>query len=90
MATRYSKSLLIKFLHLYHTHQEQLTPHEVEIAERICACSLCDNVWVRRKKKLPERCPQCHKHSWNRPLLEAMKAKDDHDTAARKQETNAH
>jgi hypothetical protein len=77
MVTHYSKTLLIRFLHLYHTHPEQLTEHEQQIAERICSCALCDNVWLRRRKKLPQRCPLCHKHSWNRPLLEAMKAKDE-------------
>lgn len=77
MVTLYSKTLLIKVLHMFHTHPEQLTEHEQDIAQRICVCALCDNVWLRRRKKLPQRCPLCHKHSWNRPLLEAMKAQDD-------------
>jgi len=87
MATVYPKSLLIKFLHLSLGHPEQLTDHETEIASRICVCALCDNTWLRRRKKLPQRCPACHKWSWNRPLLEAMKAKEDAAAAARKEPT---
>lgn len=90
MALVYSKTLLIKVLHIYLTHPEQLTEHEAQLAERICTCALCDNVWLRRKKKLPQRCPTCHKHSWNRPLLEAMRVKDEHETAHAKGETDAH
>lgn len=78
MALSYSQSLLRKFFTLYLMHPEQLTEHERQIAERICTCSLCDTLWIRRKMKTPKRCPRCHKHAWNRPLLEAMKAHDEH------------
>jgi len=77
MALNYSQPLLRKFFTLYLTHPEQLTDHERQIAERICTCSLCDTLWVRRKMKTPKRCPRCHKHAWNRPLLEAMRLRDE-------------
>lgn len=83
MAIRYSKIFLLKVLHLYGTHPEQLTPQEQELAARICSCSICDAIWMRRKKRLPARCPECHKHSWNRPLLEAIRVQEEHAAAVR-------
>jgi hypothetical protein len=61
-------------LTLYITHPEQLTEHEQLLSERICSCTLCDVLWVRRKKKSPQRCPACHKHGWNRPLITSLQA----------------
>lgn len=68
------KSILRKLLTVYHTQPAQLTESESSIAGRIVVCSLCDNLWLRRRKKLPDRCPKCHRRAWNRPLLEAMLA----------------
>jgi hypothetical protein len=66
------KTVLRKLLNLYHTKPEQLTDSEQSICDRIVLCTLCDNVWVRRRKKLPDRCPLCHRRAWNRPLMEAL------------------
>lgn len=68
------KTILRKILNVYHTAPQQLTQSEHGICERIVLCSLCDNIWVRRRKKLPDRCPNCHRRAWNRPLLEALLA----------------
>lgn len=76
MVKHYSPTVLRKVLTVYLTHPEQLTEHESALAERICSCSLCDAIWIRRKKKSPQRCPRCHKHAWNRPLLESIAAID--------------
>jgi hypothetical protein len=81
MVTNYSQSVLRKVLTLYLTHPEQLTVHEQEMGERICSCTLCDVLWVRRKKRIPQRCPKCHKHGWNRPLIEQMRAIDEAQAA---------
>jgi hypothetical protein len=82
----YSPAVLRKVLTVYLTHPEQLTEHEQHIAERVCSCSLCDGIWIRRKRKSPQRCPKCHKHAWNRPLLESIAAIDraKTDAAAKK------
>lgn len=76
MDKNYSPTVLRKVLTVYLTHPEQLTEHEQQIAERICSCSLCDALWMRRMKRSPQRCPRCHKHAWNRPLLESIAAID--------------
>ena len=70
----YTQTVLRKVLTVFLTHPEQLTEHEQQIAERICSCSLCDVLWLRRKKRSPQRCPRCHRHAWNRPLLESIRA----------------
>ena len=74
MALNYSQTVLRKLLTLYLTHPEQLTEHEQQIADRICSCSLEEWLWIRRKKRIPLRCPHCHKHAWNRPMLEQINA----------------
>ena len=76
MKLTYSQTVLRKLLTLYITHKEQLTVHEQEIADRICTCTLCETLWVRRKRRIPNRCPHCHRTAWNRPLLESIAAID--------------
>lgn len=66
------KSILKQLLTLKNTAPERLSAQEMELVERIVHCTLCDNFWVRRKQKLPERCPSCHKRGWDRPLITAM------------------
>lgn len=44
----------------------------MEIAKRIMHCTQCDYLWVRKRKAIPDRCPKCHKRSWDRPLLSAL------------------
>lgn len=66
------KSVLKQLLTLRNTAPERLSQQELELVERIVHCTLCDNFWVRRKQKLPERCPLCHKRGWDRPLITAM------------------
>lgn len=68
------QDILSKLLTHRNTTPERLSASEKEIAERIAHCTLCDNFWVRRKGKLPDRCPRCHKRGWDRPLLTAMLA----------------
>ena len=68
------KAVLLKLLTVLHTAPQQLTATERALAERICHCCLCDALWIRRKKKTPERCVNCHKRGWDRPLLEALLA----------------
>lgn len=66
------KDVLSKLLTYRNTAPERLSASEMAIAMRIVHCTLCDNFWVRRKTKLPDRCPLCHKRGWDRPLLQAM------------------
>lgn len=79
------KTVLRKLLNVFHTKPEQLTDSEQSICNRIVLCSLCDNVWVRRRKKLPDRCPSCHRRAWNRPLMEALLAAIPKPVAPRSQ-----
>ena len=72
------KSVLRKMLNVYHTQPAQLTESELVICKRIVVCSLCDNIWVRRKKLIPDRCAKCHRRGWDRPLLEALIAASPH------------
>lgn len=82
MKLTYSQAVLRKLLTLYLTHKEQLTVHEQQIADRICSCTLCDWLWVRRIKRIPTRCPKCHRTAWNRPLLEQIRAIDEAQSTA--------
>lgn len=66
------KDVLKKLLSIANTAPERLSLSEKAIADRIAHCTICDNFWVRRKSKLPDRCPTCHKRGWDRPLLDAM------------------
>jgi hypothetical protein len=72
MAFNLAKTVLRKLRMVYLEHPQQLTETERLIAERICVCSLCDDIWIRRGKKMPRRCVGCHKTQWDRPLLNAM------------------
>ena len=72
-----SQAVLRKLLTAYLTQKETLTQHEQKIAERVCSCTLCNHLWVRRIKRMPDRCPKCARTSWNRPLLEYLIASDD-------------
>ncbi len=75
------KSILRKLLNVYLTQPTRLSPSEAEICRRIVICSFCDNIWVRRAKKVPDRCAKCHRRGWDRPLLELMRAQDAATTA---------
>jgi predicted Zn-ribbon and HTH transcriptional regulator len=77
MKLTFSQPVLRKILTVYLTHKEQLTAHEQELAIRICSCTLCEHLWVRRIKRIPSRCPKCARTSWNRPLIESLRAIDD-------------
>jgi hypothetical protein len=70
------KPLLKQLLTFKNTAPERLSNSELEIAGRICHCTRCDNYWVRRKHKQPDRCPACHARDWDRPLIAAMLAAD--------------
>lgn len=67
-----AKGILKQLLTLRNTAPERLSAQEMELVQRIVHCTLCGNFWVRRKQKLPERCPACHKRGWDRPLITAM------------------
>lgn len=83
------KDVLSKLLTYRNSSPERLSASEMTIAMRIVHCTLCDNFWVRRKNKLPDRCPNCHRRSWDRPLLQAMLDKASPTTPTpKKQEPN--
>lgn len=75
------KDVLKKLVTTRNTAPERLTPSETVIADRIEFCTLCEYLWVRRKKASPPRCPSCHKLGWNRPLINAMLAAHDAEAA---------
>jgi len=64
--------ILLQLLTTLKTAPERLSASETEIAKRICICSVCTRLWVRRKAKLPDRCPGCHRRDWDRPLIAAL------------------
>jgi predicted Zn-ribbon and HTH transcriptional regulator len=66
------QDVLRQLLSVKNTTPERLSAHETEIASRICHCTLCHWLWIRRKKTVPDRCPNCHARAWDRPLLTAM------------------
>jgi len=57
---------------------DKLTPTELAIARKILHCTLCGNLWMRRKKVQPTNCPACHKAAWDRPLIQAILDAEDH------------
>jgi hypothetical protein len=59
------------------SNPNSMTSSELSFARRICLCSLCDWLWVRRGFQEPERCPHCNRRGWNRPLLNALIAADN-------------
>lgn len=63
------KSILHQLLTRYNTQRELLTVDEQGLCQRICVCVLCSYIWVRRLRKIPRRCPSCHKPGWNMPLV---------------------
>lgn len=66
------QTVLKQLLSMKNTTPERLSQQETEIATRIMHCTLCDSLWIRRKRLIPDRCPKCHKRGWDRPLLAAM------------------
>ena len=66
------KPILTQLLTAYYQRKDTLTPSEQEIARRIRVCGLCAYIWVARKNLNPKRCPHCHRHAWDRPLVTAM------------------
>ena len=68
----FTQTVLQQVLSIRLTTPERLSAHETEIANRICHCTQCNNMWVRKRKGIPDRCPKCHKRNWDRPLLTAI------------------
>ena len=66
------KSILAQLLAAYNTRKDTLTSDEQKLAARICFCTLCQYLWVRRLSQEPDRCPNCHRRGWNMPLVNAM------------------
>ena len=54
------------------TNPNTMTESELTFSKRICSCSLCTHLWVRRKKDFPDKCPACHRRGWNRPMINAL------------------
>jgi len=54
------------------TNPNTMTGTEIAFAKRICSCSLCTHLWVRRTEEPPDRCPGCHRRGWNRPMINAL------------------
>jgi len=71
--------VLYQLLTLYQTTKERLSTSEQALATRICHCTLCAWMWVRRKSLVPLRCPHCHKRGWDRPLLTALLAAEPYN-----------
>jgi predicted Zn-ribbon and HTH transcriptional regulator len=69
-----TQDVLAQVLSIKSTTPERLSTHELAIANRICHCTVCNWLWVRRKSTFPERCPSCHSRAWDRPLISAMMA----------------
>jgi predicted Zn-ribbon and HTH transcriptional regulator len=65
-------SVLRKLKNLFASNPLQLSETEQRMAGRIEVCSACNRVWFRRAKRKPDRCPQCHSRSWDRPLVAAL------------------
>src|SRR5208337_4868436 len=76
----YSQPVLKALLTLKNTNPGALSPSEREIADRVCMCSECAYLWVRSTKKIPERCPHCHRRNWDRPTLALLVAEDRNST----------
>jgi hypothetical protein len=72
------KPILTQLLTAYNTRRDTLTPSEQMLASRIRTCCICSYIWVSRKKHDPLRCPHCHKHGWDRPLVNAMLTAANH------------
>jgi predicted Zn-ribbon and HTH transcriptional regulator len=66
------KPILAQLLSAFNTRKDTLSSDEQMLASRICFCTLCDYIWVRRLKREPDRCPSCHRRGWNMPLVNAM------------------
>jgi predicted Zn-ribbon and HTH transcriptional regulator len=77
-----SKSVLLQLLSVRISTPERLSEHETKIAARICHCTCCDYYWIRKTSKIPDRCPNCHRAAWDRPLLTAMAAADKSKSSA--------
>jgi predicted Zn-ribbon and HTH transcriptional regulator len=71
-----SQPILTALLTAKNTAPERLSDAERRLADRVCRCVLCGYLWVRRKGKLPERCPNCHKRSWDTPYLTALMSEE--------------
>jgi len=72
MAFELPQTVLAQLLSMKNTAPERLSHDETELAARICRCSLCAYLWVRRLTRIPDRCPKCHKRGWDRPFLNAL------------------
>ena len=83
------QDVLKQLLSTKNTTPERLSNQEIEIAARIMHCTLCGELWVRRKKSVPERCPKCHHRGWDRPLLTAMLTAQQPTTQKNKKQEKA-
>jgi len=72
MAYEMPQTVLAQLLTMKNTSPERLSHDESELSARICRCSLCAYLWIRRLAAIPDRCPRCHKRGWDRPFLNAL------------------
>ena len=68
----FTQDVLTQLLSIKNTSPERLSEHERKICDRICHCTQCTYLWIRKFTRLPERCPNCHARDWDRPLITAM------------------
>ena len=79
------QTVLRQVLSQAQTRANTMTTDELRFAARICDCSICSHLWVKRKPQNPARCPACHSTAWNRPMINAMARADEITTKPEKQ-----
>lgn len=67
-----AQTILNQLLTTLNTAPDRLSASEQQIARRICHCTKCNTFWMRRKQKVPDRCPNCKTREWDRPFLSAL------------------
>lgn len=72
-----TQAVLKQLLSTKNTSPDRLSASERAIVDRICLCTTCEQLWIRRKQKLPERCPYCHSRAWDRPFISALIMRED-------------
>jgi predicted Zn-ribbon and HTH transcriptional regulator len=68
------KTILRQLLTTLNTNKDALSASELALAQRVCHCSTCGYLWMRRRRGIPTRCPSCHTTAWDRPLITAILA----------------
>ena len=77
----FPQTVLSAVLSVKNTTPERLSETERRVADRICACTVCQYLWIRNVNKIPMRCPKCHTAAWDRPLLSALMSRQTTTTS---------